>query len=395
MSIFIDLKKAFDTVSHDILIHKLNKYGIRGVANDWLKSYLSDRQQYLEYGDTSSSTQPISYGVPQGSILGPLLFLLYINDLSNALNVKVLSFADDTTIYFSDTNVKNLYNKANKEMKLLMDWLDANKLALNVEKTKYMIISPPKLKYSTTNLYVQINGQNIQQIGKNHNQTSLKFLGIYLDEHLTWKKHLQYVNNKISNTLFVMNKVKNFIPKFSLETIYYSLIQPYITYGILAWGQTINNDNNQIFLKQKRALRIIHKSPFNSHTDPLYKIYKILKAKDLYVQHALMFMVDYEKKQLPNSFANFFIHNRDIHPNRVTRQSNKIYITRPRNNFIANLPTTTIPQIWNSWTAEIIITKTNQSIKKQIRDTLSNKYLKEVKCDNSFCRQCNSQITRD
>ena len=389
MSIFIDLKKAFDTISHNILLHKLEKYGLRGISNDWMRSYLTERRQYVVYGDISSSTQPISYGVPQGSILGPLLFLLYINDISNALNVNILSFADDTTIYLSDVNIKNLYKMANSELKLLKNWLNANKLALNIEKTKYMIICSPKQKYNNTNLKLHIDGKVIQQVGHNNTETSLKFLGIHLDEHLTWKKHLQHVSNKISNTLFVMNRVKNVIPKYSLETIYYALIQPYITYGILAWGQTINNDNNKIFLKQKRAIRTIHKASYNSHTDPLYKSSNILKAKDLFIQHALTFMVDYEKKNLPDSFANFFTHNRDIHPNRVTRQSNQIYITRPRSNFIANLPSFTIPNIWNSWSGEIDTNKSTNTIKTHIKHKLSQKYLLEVNCTNSFCRQCN------
>ena len=104
MAIFIDLKKAFDTISHDILVQKLYKYGIRDMANNWIKNYLTDIKQYVLYGETSSHTEMITYGVPQGSILGPLLFLLYINDLENALKGHVLSFADDTTIYISDVN---------------------------------------------------------------------------------------------------------------------------------------------------------------------------------------------------------------------------------------------------------------------------------------------------
>jgi len=298
MSIFIDLKKAFDSVSHTKLLYKLHKYGIRGIPNDWIKSYLSDRKQYVVFGETVSSTQPVSCGVPQGSILGPLLFLIYINDISNALSVKVLSFADDTTIYFSDVNVNNLYQKANSEMKLLKCWLDANELALNTAKTKFMIICSPRLKYNDTNLNVKFDNQNIQQVGVNKTDTSLKFLGLYFDEHLTWKRHLQYIDNKISNTLFVMNRVKHIIPKHALQSIYYALVQPFITYGILAWGHTIINETNKIFLKQKRAVRIINKSKYNSHTDPIFKSLNILKVKDIYILQSLMFIVDFEKKTI-------------------------------------------------------------------------------------------------
>ena len=388
MAIFIDLKKAFDTISHDILLNKLYKYGIRGVANDWIKNYLTDRKQYVLYDKTESKTQLITYGVPQGSILGPLLFLLYINDLSNALNGNVLSFADDTTIYISDINIVTLYQKANSTVKMLKDWLDVNKLFLNIDKTKYMILGPPKRKYNNDNLHIQIEGKNILQVGNNQTETSIKFLGIHLDENITWKKHMQYINNKITNTLFVMNKVKHLIPRHSLETVYYALIQPYITYGILAWGHRINNDNNQILLKQKRAMRIIYKLPYNSHTDPLFKKSKILKAKDLYIQQALIFMINYEKKNLPDSFTNMFKHNRDLHPDITTRQSNHITTIRPRNNFIASLPKSILPRLWNSWTGLIDLTKSNNTLKRFIKHKQIEQYTEFVYCDNAFCKQC-------
>ena len=155
-----------------------------------------------------------------------------------------------------------------------------------------MILCPPKQKYNSQNQQLQIEGKNILQVGNNQTETSIKFLGIHLDENITWKKHIKHVTTNITNTLFVMNRVKNVLPRHSLQTIYYTLFQPYITYGILAWGHMINNDNNQILLKQKRAMRIIYKLPYNSHTDPLFKTSNILKAKDLYIQQALFFMIN-------------------------------------------------------------------------------------------------------
>ena len=388
MAIFIDLKKAFDTISHKILLNKLERYGIRGVANDWLKSYLTDRKQFVQFRDTQSNTQYITTGIPQGSILGPLLFLLYINDLSHALKLSVLSFADDTTLYLSDSNIKTLYRVANNELNKLYKWLCANKLALNTDKTKYMIICSKHHKYDNNNLNLNINGIIINQISKNNNETSVKFLGVFLDEHLSWKNHIQYLNGKISNSLFIMNRVKRIIPKDTLKTIYYALIYPYLTYGLLAWGHTIHNDHNTLFLKQKRALRLINKAPYNSHTDPLFRTSNILKIKDLYEQKSLLFMIQFEKKQLPISFNTIFQHNRERHPERPTRQSNQIYIKMPRNTFIASLPSFTIPQIWNKWLKTIDLTKSNRVLKYNIANTLREKYHKEVLCNNIRCRNC-------
>ena len=131
MGIYIDLRKAFDTISHNILVNKLNKYGIRGIANKWIQNYLTNRTQFVNYADTKSSTENITCGIPQGSILGPLLFLLYINDIANALTITTYSFADDTTLLISDTDIKSLYARANIQLNLLNEWLGSNKLDLN------------------------------------------------------------------------------------------------------------------------------------------------------------------------------------------------------------------------------------------------------------------------
>lgn len=391
MAIFIDLKKAFDTISHDILINKLNKYGIRGVANNWIKSYLTNRKQFVQYKDAHSTTQTITSGIPQGSILGPLLFILYINDLSDALDLSVLSFADDTTLYLSHSNIQTLYHSSNNELSKLFKWLNANKLALNTDKTKYMIICSKYHKYNNYNLNLTINGNIIQQIGDNKDDKMIKFLGVYLDEHLSWKNHIQYINGKIANSTFIMNKAKNLIPKAALKTIYHTLIHPYLTYGILAWGHTINNNNNKTFLKQKRAIRVINNAPYNSHTEPLFHSSHILKLKDVYELHALLFMIKFEKNQLPQSFNNMYLHNREMHPNRITRQSNQIYINMPRNNFIASLPTFTIPHIWNKWTVKLDLSNSTRILKKFITKTLSLEYQTQIICNNPGCRQCNPQ----
>jgi hypothetical protein len=392
MGIFIDLRKAFDTISHEILLKKLKHYGIRGVANDWIKSYLTNRQQYVTYDKHSSKLLEVTCGVPQGSILGPLLFILYINDIVNALPVgNVLSFADDTTLYLSHTEIKSLFKDANSNMKNLYKWLCANMLCLNVDKTKYIIICPRQRKYNQTNLRLTINEHEITQVRSSGREKSIKFLGIHIDEHLTWKFHIQHINNKISRTLFAINKAKHLLPKMALHTLYFSLVHSQLLYGITAWGSAIhNNTNSKMFKLQKRAIRIINKTTYRAHTDPLFKTCKILKLQDIYELQSILFMQSYETNTLPASFNNMFKHNSDIHPHIQTRQSSNIYTSTPKNNFIANLPNFLIPKLWNKWTSRLHLTKSKCCIKTQMKQLLLAEYLDNVECTNTYCKQCHN-----
>ena len=174
MAVFLDLSKAFDTINHDVLLYKLFHYGIRGISNKWFSSYLSNHKQYIEMNECKS---PL---IPQGSILGPVLFLIYINDISNSTSLNLLSFADDTTIYHSDCDIDNLTLTLNHELKNIYNWLCGNKLCLNVKKTQYCIFSPKNSNYEVKGS-VKINNEVINQIGKYNKDEFVKFLGIYID----------------------------------------------------------------------------------------------------------------------------------------------------------------------------------------------------------------------
>ena len=210
LAVFIDLSKAFDTINHDIMLHKLQFYGIRGICNSWFANYLSNRKQFTEIGNYKSSHKYLTTGVPQGSILGPILFLIYINDIKNCTNkLSVLSYADDTTVYLSGPNTNEMIDIMNTELKKLYDWLCANRLSLNIKKTNCCIFSPSSKKY-TCNKIVSLNNQTITQIGEQNKDDAITFLGIYIDRHLTWKKHINIICSKISKATFVINRVKHF-----------------------------------------------------------------------------------------------------------------------------------------------------------------------------------------
>ena len=242
MSIFCDLSKAFDVISHTILIKKLEYYGIRGIVKNWLINYLSGRTQYVEIENNASSVSKIKCGVPQGSILGPLLYLIYVNDIGKCTKGNVLSFADDTSLVLSHQNPQTLYHNANLEINKLYNWFCANKLSLNAIKTKYIVIREPYDKSDITGLSLSINGVPLSQIGNAYGEKSTKFIGIYIDEFLTWNYHLTHINNRISRALFMIRQTKHFLPVASLRTLYFAMIHPHISYGILAWGKC--NPNN-------------------------------------------------------------------------------------------------------------------------------------------------------
>ncbi len=160
LSIFCDLSKAFDVINHKILIRKLEHYGVRGIAKNWIQSYLDNRFQFVEIYGIKSKLCQIECGVPQGSILGPLLYLIYVNNIGNCSTSTILSFADDTTLFVSDSNPKNLCKKANDEIGNLFDWFCANKLALNSTKTKYILIKAPKHNFDISDLTIKLNESN-------------------------------------------------------------------------------------------------------------------------------------------------------------------------------------------------------------------------------------------
>ena len=392
MGIFIDLSKAFDTISHEILLYKLEHMGIRGLGKKLIKDYLTNREQFIEIDYTRSSLSHITCGVPQGSILGPLLFLIYMNDISNLhTNSMIMSFADDTTLILSGINIEDLYTKANHDLYTkanhdiseLTKWLSANKLTLNAKKTKYTIFGH---QVNNNNQKLKINNQEIEQINENK---SIKFLGVHIDKKLTWKNHVHHINSKLSQINFVLNKIKIFVPKTVLKTLYYTLFQPHLNYNILAWGNAPKTILKRTTILQKRAIRTICLAKYNSHTDPLFKMNKILKANDLYEVEAIRFMLKYEDNKLPESFKSSFKTNAEINPNRIrTRNADDYYIKSAKTKLTEHLPCISLPKVWNKWNHNIKTT-TGKKYIKQVSQQIINSYMENVTCTNEYCRQCN------
>lgn len=281
--IFVDLSKAFDTVSHKILLEKLECYGLRGKIHGILKNYLSDRQQYVKIDNVTSDPRTITYGVPQGTVLGPLLFTIYINSL---LTLKtsgtVLSFADDTAILYQANSWENLKRSVEIDFRIISKWFQHNKLTLNCDKTKYLPFT------SYVNNLPDMGPLNIDALTQIPEADSVKYLGIIVDRHLRWDLQIQNIIKKIRGLLSRFKYLKQYLDISHLKVLYYALIQSQLSYGILGWGGVSECHLKHLNTMQKWIIKIIYNKNIRYSSDSLYKESQLYDIRQLFCFNILI-----------------------------------------------------------------------------------------------------------
>ena len=361
--VFIDLKKAFDTVNHTILLKKLEHYGIRGVPLQWFKSYLTDRKQYVSVCGNISETLQIKCGVPQGSVLGPLLFLLYINDLAKVSEkLTFFLFADDTNIYYESSNISDIQKTVNKELNKVRKWLEANRLALNIDKTNFVIFHSPKNLYNDQ-ITIKFGGKKVSQ------ETCVKFLGVLLDSSLSWKPHITELTKKLSRTVGLFCKIRHYAPLETLKMLYHGIFFPFISYGIQVWGLTYPTYLEKVFILQKKIIKCMTFNDIRTPSSPLFHQLELLKLDDINNLEIASFVYECINGLVPQYFENFFTSLSSKH-SLGTRQSKKGNLFLERQNTV-QYGIRSIhysgAKLWNSVPPEIRLLSTTKKFRSELK----------------------------
>ena len=306
-TIFLDLAKAFDSVDHAILIKKLERYGIRGMPLQLLKSYLSNRQHLTKLNGIESNLKLLDIGVPQGSVLGPLLFLLFINDLPLVTNFNVKLFADDTFLSLEGDDFKHLQRKSNIELKKISKWFSANKLTLNVSKSKFMIIKRGNKKPKDS-FILKFNGKKMEQC------VSYKYLGIHLDEKLNWKTHVNFLCAKLTKMCGMFAKLRHCCKKDLLRVIYFALVESHLQYCNIIWGNASDKSLAPLVKLQEKIIRIMSFAPpERNDIENMFNELKLLNLSQLNKLAKAKFVYKFKKQKLPRRFDDFLTVNTRHH----------------------------------------------------------------------------------
>ena len=314
---------------------------------------------------------------------GPLLFLIYINDLSKATDLFTILFADDTTFQLSSEDPDFLFYKANLELQRAAEWFSANLLTLNAKKTKYILFKNKNCHFHYGEL--NIGGEAIERIGENCKETSFKFLGHHLDEHLSWSHHSNHVYKKLISANFAISRSKGLLPTSILKSIYQSLFESHLHFGSIVWGSAKSNILSKLEIQQKKAIRHVNNLKYNAHTNESFKQHGYLQLFDLISYNQAVFIQNYKHNKLPFSFNNMF----DDVPDNVRRSRDDDYnFLLPQNNHVSlhHFPRHKLVYNWNN--LPLLVKSLSEPSK--FRSELKKHFLAKYKtdCTKQNCYSC-------
>ena len=366
LACFFDVMKCFDSINHDILLQKLSLYGFKDMPLQWFTNYLQRRQQFVTSNGKKPSLQYLSTGVPQGSALGPLLFIIFINDFPQNIKQSLSNmFADDCCIYNSGKNLNETKHIFQDSVNEANGWYTNNNLPINIPKSMCMLSAPAhvlnRLDDEEKSLNILLNNETLSQV------THTPYLGITVDSALNWNSHVMKLCKKVSSKLALLNRLRKFIDKHTLLSIYNSIIQPNIDYAISVWGYSSKSNKELITRLQHRAARIIcgNMDYINVTGGDLVKQLGLQSIDNHRNYFTAILMYKVANEVAPHRLNDSFVNTKDTH-DIETRSSatNNFQVPEPNFEFYRNCPKYQSTLLWNSLTPQLKVAPSIDTFKR-------------------------------